>query len=229
MAPFVDQDNHAQDQHHADNRIHSVDLPRPFILRYAQVPAQPPRSPRVPIHNPAFDKVTPVYPEPRSDCALGPGAPGSLFYLGLGFLFSSFGTVTHDCALGVSLQFSVFQFLISIFDVRFPSQFGAPSFSTSSRATRRASSSAASTSSIVSNFTRGVRLNTRSITSGIPKNPSRLSKNAATATSSAAFSAQGHAPPFFIAFRASRKHGNLRVDAFSKSSRFSFFQSSATW
>src|SRR5882762_8140724 len=104
----------------------------------------------------------------------------------------------------------------------------APNRPTSSPATRRASASAATTSSIDPNFVFAVRSNTRSITSAIPKNLSRPSRNAATATSSAAFNAQGQAPPFFIASRASRKHGNLRVEAFSKSSRRSFPQSRFT-
>ncbi len=49
----------------------------------------------------------------RELCALCAGAPGSIFYLGLGFLFPFFefrfslgflfrGTVTPDCALGLS-------------------------------------------------------------------------------------------------------------------------------
>src|SRR5258708_14517267 len=103
-----------------------------------------------------------------------------------------------------------------------------PNRPTSSPATRRASASAASTSSIDPNFVFAVLSNTLSITSAIPKNASRPSRNAATATSSAAFNAHGQAPPFFIASRASRKHGNLRVEAVSKSSRFNFPQSNST-
>src|SRR5882757_7073837 len=104
----------------------------------------------------------------------------------------------------------------------------APNRPTSSPATRRASASAATTSSIDPNFVFAVRSKTRSITSAIPQNANLPSRNAATATSSAAFKAQGQAPPFFIASRASRKHGNLRVEAFSKSSRFNFPQSNCT-
>ena len=62
---------------------------------------------------------------------------------------------------------------------------------TSSRASRRASPSAASTSSIDPSSPRGMRSSTRSITRAIPGNGRRRSRNAATATSSAAFSAHG--------------------------------------
>ena len=79
---------------------------------------------------------------------------------------------------------------------------------------------------MLENFVFAVLSSTRSITSAIPRNVSRPSKNAATATSSAAFKAHGQAPPFFIASRANRKQGNRRVEALSKSSRFNFPQSS---
>ena len=56
----------------------------------------------------------------------------------------------------------------------------------------------------------------------------RSARNAATATSSAAFKAQGNAPPFFMASRASRKQGKRRVETFWKSRRRSLLQSSSS-
>src|SRR5208283_868148 len=99
VSPFVDQDNHAQDQHHADNRVHSVAVPRPFILRYAQSPAQFRPWPRSNLQSRRVPQVR-FFTWVLGFLSWVAGAPGSLFYLGLGFLSSSCGTVTPDCALG---------------------------------------------------------------------------------------------------------------------------------
>src|SRR5208283_4709929 len=90
VSPFVDQDNHAQDQHHADNRVHSVAVPRPFILRYAQSPAQFRPWPRSNLQSRRVPQVR-FFTWVLGFLSWDAGAPGSLFYLGLGFLILGCG------------------------------------------------------------------------------------------------------------------------------------------
>ena len=77
---------------------------------------------------------------------------------------------------------------------------------------------AAKTSSIERSGVRGIRSSTRSITAEIPRKGNFPSKNAATATSSAAFSAHGSGPPSRSASIASARQGNFATGTSSKSS-----------
>src|SRR5690606_2840881 len=95
----------------------------------------------------------------------------------------------------------------------------APASATAARASRRAHSSALSTSSSVTMGAVRCCSRTLSITAGMSTNAKRRSRKASTAISFAAFSTAGAVPPASAALLASRRHGKRVVSGASKSNR----------
>src|SRR5262245_2849142 len=88
----------------------------------------------------------------------------------------------------------------------------------SEKARAHASTARTSSSESGTELSRSLALSAASITPAIPGNDNRPPRNSLTATSFAALSTIGHAPPCFSASYASRRHGN-RCRSGGKNSR----------